>query len=67
MPTRISTVVEDHLFSLLFITMIPIACKITNFSLQLFVSSWRTPNYQLVENLLASMLHIHLFSAHNAA
>ena len=35
-PTRISAGVGDH--SLLFITMIPITCKIANFSLHLFVS-----------------------------
>jgi len=42
------------LVSLLFISMIPIACKIANFSLHLFVSflkeikiitSWRVPSY----------------------
>ena len=53
------------LVSLLFITIIPIACKITNFSLYLFVSflkeitiitSWHAPNYKLVENPLASTL-----------
>ena len=55
--------------------MIPIDCKITNFSLYLFVCffeitiiiSWRAPNKLLVENLLASMLRIHSFSAHYTA
>ena len=38
MPNRISASVGDHLcFILLFITMIRIDCKITNFSLYLFV------------------------------
>ena len=37
MPTRISAGVGDNYVSF-FITMIPIACKITNFSLHLFVS-----------------------------
>jgi len=57
------------LVSLLFITMIHINCKITNFSLQLFVCffeitiiiSWCTPNKLLVENPLASTLRIHSF------
>ena len=62
------------LVSLLFIPMISIDCKITNFSLYLFVCfflreitiiiSWGTHNKLLVENLLASTLHIHSFSVH---
>ena len=57
--------------SLLFITMIPIDCKITNFSLHLFVCfflrdhhNWWAPNKLLAENPLASTLHIQSFSAH---
>ena len=55
--------------------MIPIDCKITNFSLYLFVSffwevtiiiSYLAPNKLLVENLLASTLRIQSFSAHYA-
>jgi len=52
--------------------MIPTDYKITNFSLYLFVCFlgdyhnyfWHAPSYYLVENLLASTLHIHSFSAH---
>ena len=36
MPTRIPASVDDHP-CFLFITMIPIECKFTNFSLSLFV------------------------------
>ena len=60
----------SSLFPLLFITMIPIDC----FSLYLFffcffwkitiIISWRAPNKILVENPLASTLHIHSFWAH---
>ena len=54
--------------------MIPIDCKITNFSLHLFVCffeitiiiSWHAPNKLLEENLLASTFRIHKFSAHYA-
>ena len=61
-------------FFLLFITMIPIDCKIINFSLHLFVCFfeitiiifWRTPNKVFVENPLASTLRIHSLSAHYA-
>jgi len=58
---------------LIFIAMIPIDRKIANFSIYLFVYflreitiiiSWHVPNDLLVENLLASILHIHSFSAH---
>ena len=38
MPTRISAGVHDHPCFLNFIYIIPIDCKITNFSLYLFVS-----------------------------
>ena len=49
--------------------MIPIDCKIGNFFLYLFVCfkkipiiiSWCAPNCELVENPLASTLHIHSF------
>ena len=69
MPTRISADVGDHL---LFITVIPIDCEITNFSLHLFVcffeitiiNSWHIPNKLLLENLLASTLRS--FSAYYA-
>ena len=37
--------------------------KYTNFPLCLWFISWHASNYKLVENLLASMLHIHSFSA----
>ena len=48
--------------------------KISNFSLHLFVclfeitiiTSWCAPNNLLVQNLLASTLCIHSFSAHYA-
>ena len=73
MPIRISAGVGDHPCFLTFITMILIDCKTANLSLYLFVGffreitiiiSWRAPNKLLVENLLASTLCIHLFSAH---
>jgi len=54
------------------LTMIPINCKIINFSLYLFVweiaiiSSWRASNKLLVKNLLASTLRINSLSAHYA-
>ena len=54
---------------------VPIDCKITNFSLYLFVcflreitiiNSWRTSNKLLVENLLVSTLCINSLSARYA-
>jgi len=63
------------LVSLLFITMIPIDCKITNFLYAcLFaffweitiIISWHAPNKLLVENLLARTFRIHSFSAYYA-
>ena len=71
MSTRISAGIGDHSCFLFFITMIPIDCKIINFSLYLFVRfferspviSWHAPNKLLVENPLASTLCIHSFSA----
>ena len=65
MPTRISAAFGDHLVSLLFINMNPSDCKLLIFYSILVcllfeitkIISWRA-NYQLVENLLASMLHI---------
>ena len=65
MPSRISADVGDHpCFFTFFITMIPINCKITNFSLYLLFLRdyhhyfWCVPNKLLVENPLASTLHI---------
>ena len=66
MPTRISADVGDHP-CFLFINMIPIDYKITNFSLHLFVCffeitiiiSWHTPNKLLMENPFAGTLRIH--------
>ena len=72
MPTRISAGVGDHPCFLTFITMIPIDCKITNFSLYLFagffreIISWHASNKLLVENPLASTLGILSFLAHDA-
>ena len=74
MASRISVDIGDHPCFLIFITMTHIDCKITNFSLYLFVCflkntiifSWHTPNKLFVENLLASTLHIHSFSAYYA-
>ena len=49
MPTRISADVGNHPSFLTFITMIPIDCKITNFSLDLFVNFLKDyHNYFLV-------------------
>ena len=50
MPTRISAGVGDHPFFpyfLYFITMIPIDCKITNFSLHFFFAFCDHHNYSL--------------------
>jgi len=74
MPTRISACVGDHPCSLLFIAMIPIDYKITNFFLILFVIFFLRDhhNYFLahtqliikVENLLATTFHIQSFLTH---
>ena len=74
MPTRISAGAgEITLVSLLFIIMIPIDCKFTNFPYTFLfaffflrdhhIISWHAPNKLLVGNPLASMFYIHLFSA----
>ena len=53
MPTRISAGTGDHPCSLLFITMILIDCKITNFTLYLFVCFLKDyHNYYLVHTQL---------------
>jgi len=64
MPTRISAGVGDHLVSLLFI-MIPIACKITNFSLYLFVYFFE--NIIITEDLFVKRVpRISICESHNA-
>ena len=60
------------LVSLFIITMIPIDWKINNFSLYLFVCFFKDfflvrAQLLIMENLLASMLHIYSFLAHYAA
>jgi len=71
MPTRISAGVGDYrcfltfylydpYYFLFFLTSCLFFLKIT------IIISWRMPNYILVENPLASTLHIHSFSAHYA-
>jgi len=68
MPTRISAGVGDHPCFLTFYNYDPISCKLLTLVCLLItiIISWRAPNKLLVENLLASMHCIHLFSAHYA-
>ena len=75
MPTKkFAGVKVTTLVFLLFIYMIPIDCKITNFSLCLFpfkkitiIISWHTPSYLISGKPDTLMLCIHSFSAHYAA